>query len=322
MTEIFFFEAFAEEHAALAKYAAGRLQAQYTWKSIQEWGDAPEPPAPIISVRTQSLLPPRWAGKLQAILTRSTGYDHLLRYQAKVENCPACGYLPLYCHRAVAEQALMLWMALLRKLPCQMRQFKTFNRDGLTGKEALAKKLLVLGVGKIGGEIVNIGRGLGMEVRGVDPVQKCSDLDYVSFAEGAAWADVVAVAMSLNDSNYRYFTAERLALLRPGALLVNVARGEFTPLAELAAALRTGQLGGIGLDVFEDETSLGPQLRGEKAGAVDTALAELQKSDRVILTPHNAFNTAEAVERKAEQSIQQIETWLKTGKFLWPINAE
>ena len=321
MTQVFFFEAFAEEQAALEKYAAGRLSAQYSWKSIQEWGDSAVPPAPIISIRTQSLIPTRWAGHLQAILTRSTGFDHLLRYQAKVTDCPACGYLPLYCHRAVAEQALLLWAALMRKLPTQMRQFATFNRDGLTGQEIMGKRLLVVGVGKIGGEIVAIGRGLGMQVRGVDPVRKCANLEYLSFIEGAAWADVVAVAMSLNDDNYGYFNAERLACLKPGAILVNVGRGEFTPLAELSAALRSGQLGAVGLDVFEDETNLGPRLRAAGDKADNLPLQELRQSEQVIMTPHNAFNTAEAVERKAEQSIQQIEAFLKSGNFIWPVTC-
>lgn len=319
MTQVVFFEAFAEERAALEKYAGGRLQAEYTWKTIQEWGKAAEPPAPIISVRTQSLIPTSWAGQLKAILTRSTGYDHLLRYGAAVDCQPACGYLPLYCHRAVAEQALLLWMALLRRLPVQMRHFHDFNRDGLTGREAFGKRLLVVGVGRIGTEIVRLGQGLGMTVRGVDPVRRLDGLEYVSYEEGAGWADIVAVAMNLNAGNYGYFNAQRLGMLRPGTLLVNVARGEFTPLAELANALRGGVLGGIGLDVYEDEASLGPQLRGEKAAPVNAALAELQKSDQVILTPHNAFNTVEAVERKAEQSIQQIEAFLSQGRFLWPV---
>ena len=202
-----------------------------------------------------------------------------------------------------------------------MRQFSTFNRDGLTGEEISGKRLLVVGVGKIGGEIVAIGRGLGMQVRGVDPVRKCANLEYLSFIEGAAWADVVAVAMSLNDDNYGYFNAERLACLKPGAILVNVARGEFTPLAELSAALRSGQLGAVGLDVFEDETNLGPQLRAAGDKADNLPLQELQQSEQVIMTPHNAFNTAEAVERKAEQSIQQIEAFLKSGNFIWPVTC-
>ena len=320
MTQVFFFEAFAEERAALERYASGRVTAAFTWKTVQEWGDADEPPAPIISVRTQSLIPVAWAGRLQAILTRSTGFDHLSRYLATAPVTPACGYLPLYCHRAVAEQAMLLWMALLRRLPLQMRHFQGFDRDGLTGREAYGKHLLVVGVGRIGAEMVRLGQGLGMEVRGVDPVRRCAGLEYVTYEEGAGWADIVAVAMSLNDGNRGYFQASRLAMLRPGAVLVNVARGELTPLAPLASALRDGRLGGVGLDVYEDESSLGPRLRGDQAGLAGTALAELQQSDQVILTPHNAFNTAEAVERKAEQSLQQVEAFLQNGRFLWPLD--
>ena len=78
--DIFFFEAFEEEQAALKKYNAGEFDAGYTWKTIQEY-NTNEPPADIISVRTQSKIPAEWAGKLKAILTRSTGFDHLTAYR-------------------------------------------------------------------------------------------------------------------------------------------------------------------------------------------------------------------------------------------------
>ena len=128
--DIFFFEAFEEEQAALKKYNDSQFDAGYSWKTIQEYG-ANEPPADIISVRTQSQIPLEWAGKLKAILTRSTGFDHLTAYrqESDAENLK-CGYLPLYCNRAVAEQALTLWMALLRKLPRQINHFQSFKRDG------------------------------------------------------------------------------------------------------------------------------------------------------------------------------------------------
>lgn len=316
---VYFFEAFEEEREALVKFGAEKLDAGFTWKTIQEAG-MEEPPAPIISVRTQSAIPTAWAGKIKGILTRSTGYDHLVRYRLAtgMPELP-CGYLPLYCNRTVAEQALTLWMALARKLPVQMRQFRTFYRDGLTGREIAGKRLLVVGVGRIGGEIVSIGRGLGMEVRGVDPVHNISDLEYVNFEEGAPWADIVAVAMKLTPENTGFFTAERLGMMKRGALLVNVARGEFTPLAALAEAVKSGQLGGVGLDVYEAETKLGPQLREHSEEAGGTPLAYLMAADNVILTPHNAFNTFEAVQRKSEQSVYQVEMFLREGHFAWPI---
>ncbi|MBQ9368390.1 MAG: hypothetical protein IJT83_11455 [Victivallales bacterium] len=316
---IFFYEAFEEEHNALVANGASSLDSGFTWKTIQEYGSA-EPPAPIISIRTQSVIPPEWAPKLKAILTRSTGYDHLTRYcRATGANAPACGYLPLYCNRSVAEQALTLWMALLRRLPEQMAHFSSFARDGLTGREAAAKRLLVIGVGKIGSEIVSIGRGLRMEVRGIDLVKRLPDLEYVSFEEGAPWADIVAVAMNLTDANAGYFSAEKLAMLKPGALLINIARGEFTPLKPLAEAIESGHLGGAGLDVFEQETKVGPNLRSNAELDKSSPLYRLSQAKNVILTPHNAFNTAEAVQRKSQQSVEQLKHFLENGTFIWPI---
>ena len=318
----FFFEAFDEERNALLEYGCSELEHDMSWKTIQEYfadGVPDLPPADIISVRTQSIIPLKWAPHLKAILTRSTGFDHLVRYCAAVQQPPKCGYLPLYCNRSVAEQALTLWMALLRKLPLQMRHFSSFDRDGLTGRETFGKRLLVIGVGRIGSEIVAIGRGLGMEVKGVDPVRKMDDLEYVSFEDGAAWADIVAVAMNLNDTNNGYFTAERLAMLKPGALLVNIARGDFTPLEPLAEAIESGHLGGAGLDVFEQETAIGPNLRSSSAIDSELPLARLSRHSNVILTPHNAFNTIEAVRRKSEQSVQQIRNFIAIGSFIWKV---
>ncbi|MBR4415484.1 MAG: hypothetical protein IKS67_01855, partial [Victivallales bacterium] len=116
-----------------------------------------------------------------------------------------------------------------------------------------------------------------------------------------------------------YFTTERLNCFKQGALLVNVARGEFTPLAAIAEAVKSGRLGGVGLDVYETETKLGPQLREHPENWEGTPLQYLMDADNVILTPHNAFNTKEAVERKSEQSVRQVTEFLKSGKFIWPI---
>lgn len=320
----FFFEAFDEEREALLAFGCDKLDHDMSWKTIQEYfsdGIPDMPPADIISVRTQSIIPLKWAPHLKAILTRSTGFDHLTRYCAAVQQPPKCGYLPLYCNRSVAEQALTLWMALLRRLPLQMSHFSSFDRDGLTGRETFGKRLLVIGVGHIGAEIVSIGRGLGMEVKGIDPVKKMNDLEYTTFEEGASWADIVAVAMNLNDTNNGYFSAERLAMLKPGALLVNIARGDFTPLAPLADAIESGRLGGAGLDVFEQETAIGPSLRGNAQMDSDSPLARLARHPNVILTPHNAFNTIEAVRRKSEQSVQQLRNFIDTGAFIWPVKV-
>jgi D-lactate dehydrogenase len=320
--EVIFYEAFAEEEACLRRHLPADLPARFTWRTVQEAGDR-LPPAPVVSVRTQSVTPTDWATSLRAMLTRSTGYDHLTAYRTTAGGSLQYGYLPLYCSRAVAEQAMLLWMALLRRLPRQVRQFAGFHRDGLTGGECRGRTLLVVGVGNIGHEVVDIGRALGMNVFAVDPRQRWQDVAYVSYEQAAPVADVVVAAMDLNPSSRGYFGAERIARMKRGAVFVNVARGELSEAAALLAALDAGRLAGIGLDVYDHEPELAValragQARGDAAAAVKAVL-DLARRDDVVCTPHNAFNTAESVERKAEQSAQQLEHLRRTGRFLWPV---
>lgn len=301
--QVYFYEAFTEEVAALKQYLPGHVAAGFTWKTIQESGDA-APPAPLISIRTQSVIPPDW--QLAGVLSRTTGYDHLM-------DCAVpCGYLPLYCNRAVAEQAMLLWMALLRKLPQQLAHFATFNRDGLTGTECAGKNLLVVGVGHVGSEVVKIGCGLGMNVRRVDIIPERAD---TRIEEGLPWADIIVCAMNLTRQNVGYFNYGRLKQAKPAALFINIARGELSPTADLARLLDEGHLGGVALDVYENEKELAVALR---AGRGSFPLAG---RPNVICTPHNAFNTAEAVARKAQQSVDSVLTFLQHGHFPWPVPA-
>jgi D-lactate dehydrogenase len=324
--EAFFYEAFAEEADRLRHYAvAAGLRTGFTHLTIQE-ADHATPPAPIVSIRTQSLLPAAWAAQLWGILSRSTGYDHLLAYRSTVgADCPSLGYLPLYCARAVAEQAMLLWTALFRRLPRQIQQFDSFARDHLTGQENPGKVMALFGVGNIGYEIWRIATALGMEVRGVDPMPRHPEVAYVPPAAALADADLIVCAMNLTPRNRGYFTREVLAMTRKKPLLVNIARGEFTPAAVLEAALDAGLISGVALDVYNEESILAPALRtGNRAALTPDNQALLRLRDRpdVICTPHNAFNTREAVERKSEQSIRTLRHHRQTGRFLWPVPDE
>lgn len=321
MTDIFFFEAFEEEAEALQRHLGGRLKAVFTPAAIQESG-IDEPPARIVSIRTQSVIPPAWATRVGALLTRSTGYDHVRDYRARHRADLPCGYLPLYCNRAVAEQALLLWMALLRRLPRQALQFERFHRDGLTGRECAGKTLAVFGVGNIGSEICAIGEGLGMRVLGVDPVRRFEGrVRYVSPEEALAEADIIACAMNLTPENRGYFDYRRLREGRPGRLFVNIARGELSPASDLLRLMEEQRLGGLGLDVYNHESELAVALRSGRASTDEevAALHALRKLDNVICTPHNAFNTIESVDRKSEQSIRQAEHFVEHGSFLWTV---
>jgi D-lactate dehydrogenase len=322
MMDVFFYEAFAEEEQALKRHLPPGVEAGFTWKTIQETGDE-LPPASVISLRTQSVIPPEWASKMTGILSRSTGYDHLSKYQEQCGSAPQCGYLPLYCNRSVAEQALMLWLGLLRKLPLQQQNFRNFQRDGLTGRECVRKVLLVVGVGSIGFELVQLGRALGMEVLGVDLVERHPSVDYVSIEDGLARADIIVGAMNLTSANHAYFNYSRLSRVRPGALFVNVARGELTSAPDLLRLLNEGILGGVALDVYAHESLLAVSLRQDCPSDDEEvqAVLKLAACPNVILTPHNAFNTVESVERKSAHSVQQLEHLREHGCFLWPVPA-
>ena len=324
--DAFFYEAFAEEAERLLHYAAENgLRVGHSPLTIQETGHA-APPAPVVSLRTQSIFPPAWAPQLRGILTRSTGYDHLFAYRDAVgAACPPLGYLPLYCVRAVAEQALLLWTALLRRLPRQLAEFDHFRRDHLSGRENPGKILALFGVGHIGYEIWRIATALGLIVRGVDPVRRHDDVAYATPEEALAEADIVVCAMNLTPRNRGYFTREMLAKAKRKPILVNIARGEFTPAAVLEAALADGLLSGIALDVYNEESTLAPALRSGDRTALSSdnqALLRLRQRPDVLCTPHNAFNTLEAVERKSEQSIRTLLHFRKTGQFLWPVPEE
>lgn len=318
---VHFFEAFSEEQTLLRAHMPDDWEATYSPETIQESGTA-DAPAPIISVRTQSAIPEAWADSLAAILTRSTGYDHLLAYRQRCGHGDrlAMGHLPEYCSRAVAEQACLLWMALLRRLPAQQRKFHAFSRDGLTGGEAEGRVVAIFGVGSIGYQIADIARGLRMRVIGVDPVRNYEDIPYEKPSEAMAQAEVIVCAMSLTEENRGYFSKDLLARARRGTVFVNVSRGELSPAEDLQAALAAGQLSGVGLDVFEDEAALGPALRSGTGDSPEiAAVRALAARDDCILTPHNAFNTREAVARKAEQSVQQIMAFQQDGRFIWQV---
>lgn len=314
--DVVFYEVFKEEEAALKKFLPKKITARFIPKTIQSSGTE-SLSATLISVRTQSRIPPEWTGKLSGILTRSTGYDHLMKYPKQIR----CGYLGDYCARAVAEQAVLMSAALLRKLKKQITNFDKFNRDDITGRECKGSRLLVVGVGNIGSEVVDVAQGLRMEVKGVDIKRRRRNLHYVSLAEGMAWADVVVCALPLTEKTRGMLNYSIFKKARPGLIFVNISRAEVSPLKDLARLLKEGVLGGIGLDVFEEEPELAQCLAQNKKSsspAVKTVLF-LKDTEKVIFTPHNAFNTEESVERKARLSAESVLVFLAKQKFPFPV---
>lgn len=318
--DVVFYEAFKEEEAAIKKFLPDSISAQFTDKTIQENEDS-GPLAELISIRTQSCIPNHWAKGVKGILTRSHGFDHLLAFRRECEAEIALGYLSDYCARAVAEQAILAMMALLRKLKKQIKNFNTFDREGLTGLECRGRKAFVAGVGCIGSEIVDIARGMRMDVKGFDIDQKLNDLSYVSLEEGLKWADVVFCALPLTKDTKGMFNYQALCKAKQELIFVNVSRGEISPIEDLSKLIDDKILGGISLDVYPQEGVFAHNLRNDQKGTTTLGqiILKLSKWEQALFTPHNAFNTQEALERKASMSADAVIYHIKHGAFPCPV---
>ncbi len=321
MIDIVLYEVYKEEQKAIEKFLSKKIRAKYFWQTIQSLKHT-DPPARLISIRTQSQISLSWSGKLSGILSRSQGFDHILKYQQQTGIAVPAGYLGDYCSRSVAEHAVMAMMVLMRKLKRQIRNFDTFNRDNITGGEFLNKNALVVGVGNIGSHLVDLLAGLGMNVRGVDIVKRRKNLQYLPLKKGIAKADVIFCALPLTEKTNELLDYSLLRNIKKGAIFINVSRGEISPLADLKRLFDENILGGLSLDVYQDEAEVSGYLRrrSAKKGPSVKAVLDLKKRDNVLFTPHNAFNTKEALERKAFLTAEAIHSFLGKGQFPYSVS--
>jgi len=146
-------------------------------------------------------------------------------------------------------------------------------------------------------------------------------VSYLRLKDGLAQADIIVCAMNLTADNVGYFHYELFKQAKPGVIFINIARGELSPIADLHRLLEEQRLGGVGLDVYEQETELAIALRQREIPQTPSAqlTMELSKYPNVILTPHNAFNTQEALARKSQHTVLQVHQFLAHGKFLWAV---
>ena len=200
-----------------------------------------------------------------------------------------------YGDRTVAEHALALMFDCGRQTARMDRALRAGTWHTLDGVEFAGKTLGVVGTGGVGREMVRLGAGIGMEViawnrSGVPADLPCTAMDTLDAL--LAQSHVVSLHLGLNDETEGMIDARRLALMRPGAMLVNTARGAVVDEAALAEALRGGRLRAAGLDVFADEP----------IGA-DHPLVALENA---TLTPHAGFMTAEASYRLLRMALEQM----------------
>ena len=244
----------------------------------------------------------RCAENLKYIDVAFTGVDHLDVAACKEKGISvsnASGYSDV----AVAELAFGLMLNLSRNvLPCDAMIRKGGTKDGLIGTELYNKTLGVVGTGKIGTAVIRIALAFGMKVtaysRTVKPELEALGVRYVSLEELMAESDIVTLHVPQNDSTKGLISGEMIGRMKPTAMLINTARGPIVDSAALAEALNAGKIAAAGIDVFETEPPI-------------AANHPLLTAKNTLLTPHVAFATTEALERRAKIVFDNLAAWLQ-----------
>jgi len=267
---------------------------------------------------------------LKCISTRSTGYDHIDLQAASARNIPVL-YVPGYGDNTVAEFAFGLILALTRKIYQGIDQIKesgSFSLHGLRGMDLKGKTLGVVGTGRIGREAVHIAAGFDMKVIAHDPFPDQqfaanAGIEYVSLDEVLSRSDVITIHCPYNKDTHHLINKDNVGRIKRGAYLVNTARGPIVETVALIEALENKTLAGVGLDVLEEEGETKDELTTlimghPKEEELRMMLQNhiLMKMPNVLITPHNAFNTQEAMERILSITLWNIKSFIE-GK---PIN--
>jgi D-lactate dehydrogenase len=248
---------------------------------------------------------------VKMIALRCAGFNGVDLEAAK-ENGILVARVPAYSPYAVAEHAVTLAMALNRRIPQANRRVRdmNFTLDGLVGFDMHGKTAGLIGTGKIGKIAGQIFKGFGMRVIMWDPYpdQAWADeqgLEYVTLSELGREADIVSLHIPLFPETEHIINDLVLAALKPGVILINVSRGALVDTQALIDALKTGHVGGVGLDVYEEEEGkFFEDLSGEVM--TDDVLARLMTFPNVIVTAHQAFLTREALDEIARVTCENI----------------
>lgn len=305
-------------------------QAVISSQPINEGIDLGDPE--ILAIFIYSKIGPAELGRmphLKYITTMSTGFDHI-----DLEACRQRGItvsnVPAYGEQTVAEHALALLLTLSRNILPSVAQTKqgNFSVEHLRGTDLGGKVAGVIGTGRIGKHMIAMLRGIGMTVIASDPfpdpvAAKNLGFTYADMETVLRTADVVSLHCPAQKDHAHVLTEERLLMMKKDAFLINTARGELIDTQALVRVLGTGHLAGVGLDVLEEEQAIKEERQlvsstFRQQHDLTTMLADhiLLAHPRVIITPHNAFNSHESVQRILSTTIENIQAYL-AGK---PVN--
>ena len=324
--KIAFFEVEKWEEKILSRDLPGE-EISFSKDKIDDNNLPEEKDCEVLSVFVNSRITKKVLGRfpnLKLISTRSSGYDHI-DLKACKERKVIVAHVPGYGANTVAEFAFGLMLNLTRKIYRGIDQIKehgSFVLDGLRGIEIKGKVLGVVGVGRIGKQVVKIAQGFSMKVIAFDPFpdakfQKEMGFKYVDLEEVLKKSDIVTLHAPYNKETHHLINKENIGLMKKGAILINTARGGLVETETIVNALKDGTLGGVGLDVLEEEGEVKDELdlltrAHPKEEVLRNMLYNhiLMEMPNVLITPHLAFNSQEAMEEILETTTTNIKGFI------------
>ncbi|HEY3598640.1 MAG TPA: 2-hydroxyacid dehydrogenase [Paraburkholderia sp.] len=253
-------------------------------------------------------------GGTQLVALRSAGFNHVDLAAAQRLGVTVVR-VPAYSPHAVAEHAAGLILALNRRLPRAAARTREgdFSLHGLLGFDLHGKTVGVVGTGAIGRAFGRIMAGFGMQIAAYDPGPPAADLlalgaRYLPLDTLLASADIVSLHCPLLPATHHLIDRHALAKMKRGAMLINIGRGGLVESNALVGALKSGQLGHLGLDVYEEESGLFFEDHSNLP-LQDDVLARLLMFPNVIVTAHQAFFTREAMNEIAQTTLGNVGAW-------------
>jgi D-lactate dehydrogenase len=263
---------------------------------------------------------------VRLLVLRSAGFNHV-DLQVAAELGIAVGRVPEYSPHAVAEHTVALVLTLNRRIHRAYARVRegNFALDGLLGFDLFGRTVGVIGTGRIGTCFCRIMAGFGCRVLAVDPQPNPEALAlgvaYVALPELLAASDIVSLHCPLTPQTRHLIDSAALARMKPGAMLINTSRGAVVDTRALIVALKSGRLGSVGLDVYEEEADLFfRDLSGEAIR--DDVFARLLTFPNVVVTGHQAFFTDEALRAIAATTIANVDAFEAGGRPLHAVSVE
>ena len=256
-------------------------------------------------------------GGTRLVALRSAGFNHVDLATAEQVGLTVAR-VPAYSPNAVAEHTVGLMLSLNRKIHRAYTRTResNFSIEGLIGFDLAGKTVGVVGTGQIGQTVLRIMNGFGCELVAHDPYPnpavEALGAQYVDVDTLVARSDIVSLHCPLTPQTFHLMNHRRLALIRPGAMLINTSRGALVDASAAIEALKDGRLGYLGLDVYEEESDLFFEDLSDRVVTDDT-LMRLLTFPNVLVTSHQAFFTREAVANIAATTLDNI-TAFETGE--------